>query len=91
MDISNAEIKGTATVGASVKVEGYYDENGVFIVTKIEFESNGSDSGSSDDNGDDDNDNDSNDDSNDDNSNNNDNDNNNESNSNYDNSGGGDE
>jgi hypothetical protein len=42
MDVSTAEIKGTPGVGASVKVEGYYDANGVFIVKKIEFENSGS-------------------------------------------------
>jgi hypothetical protein len=42
MDVSSAEIKGTPSVGASVKVEGYYDANGVFIVKKIEFESSSS-------------------------------------------------
>ena len=42
MDVSSAEIKGTPSVGASVKVEGYYDANGIFIVTKLEFESSGS-------------------------------------------------
>jgi uncharacterized membrane protein YgcG len=48
MDVSSAEIKGTPSVGASVKVEGYYDANGVFIVKKIEFESSssGTDNGS---------------------------------------------
>lgn len=48
MDISNAEIKGIPAPGAEVKVEGYYDENGVFIVTKIEFRSknSGGDDGS---------------------------------------------
>jgi hypothetical protein len=88
MDISNAEIKGTASVGATVKVEGYYDENGIFIVTKIEFENGGSDSGddSNDDNSDD---NDSNDDTNDDKSNDNNDDK--DSNSNDDNSNGGDD
>jgi hypothetical protein len=47
MDISTAEIKGTAKVGATVKAEGYFDANGVFIVTRIEFLSSGSNSGSS--------------------------------------------
>ena len=42
MDISSAEIKGTPSVGAPVKVEGYYDSSGVFIVKKIEFENSGS-------------------------------------------------
>lgn len=48
MDVSSAEIKGTPSVGASVKVEGYYDSNGVFIVKKIEFENSasGTDTGS---------------------------------------------
>jgi uncharacterized membrane protein YgcG len=48
MDVSSAEIKGTPSVGASVKVDGYYDANGVFIVKKIEFEntSSGSNTGS---------------------------------------------
>ena len=36
MDISQAEISGVLKVGVSVKVEGYYDSNGVFIITKIE-------------------------------------------------------
>lgn len=47
MDISGAEIKGSPQIGASVKVEGYYDANGVFIVTRIEFQDSGSDSGGS--------------------------------------------
>lgn len=48
MDTSGAEIKGTPGVGTPVKVEGYYDSNGVFIVTKIEYKESGSgsDSGS---------------------------------------------
>ena len=46
MDISLAEeIKGTPGTGVVAKVEGYYDANGVFIVTKIEFNSSGSVSG----------------------------------------------
>jgi hypothetical protein len=46
IDISNAEeIKGTPGVGVSVRVEGYYDSNGVFIVTKIEFKNDSADSG----------------------------------------------
>jgi hypothetical protein len=47
MDISNAKIEGTPKVGAKVKVEGYFDANGVFVVTKIEIENGGSDGGSS--------------------------------------------
>ncbi len=40
MNVSTAEeIKGTPKVGAAVKVEGYYDANGLFIVTKIDFSS----------------------------------------------------
>jgi hypothetical protein len=56
-NISSAEIKGTVRAGLSVKVEGYYDANGLFIVTKIEFKSSSSidgGSGSSDDDGSDD-------------------------------------
>ena len=37
MNISGAEIKGTPRLGADVKVEGYFNAAGVFIVTKIEF------------------------------------------------------
>jgi hypothetical protein len=51
MNISNAEIRGEPAVGRRVKVEGYYDATGVFIVTKIEFlesESGGDHSGSDD-------------------------------------------
>lgn len=47
MDIGTAEIKGTPTVGASVKVEGYFGADSVFIVTKIEFISSDTNSGSS--------------------------------------------
>lgn len=56
MNISAAEIKGTPRAGATVRVEGYYDASGLFIVTKIEFRDGSSGSGSnSDDNDDDDN------------------------------------
>jgi hypothetical protein len=52
MNTSTAEVKGTPRVGVSVKVEGYYDANGLFIVTKIEYGSsdakNESTSGSND-------------------------------------------
>ncbi len=37
-DVSNAEIIGTPAVGAAVIVEGFFDTNGVFVVTKIKFE-----------------------------------------------------
>ena len=47
MNVSSAKIEGTPRVGASVKVEGYYDSNGLFIVTKIEFESGDSNDGTS--------------------------------------------
>jgi hypothetical protein len=53
VDVSSAEIKGTPTVGAAVKVEGYTNASGVFVVTRIEFEKssaedeNGSGSGGS--------------------------------------------
>lgn len=56
MNISGAEIKGTPRTGATVRVEGYYDASGLFIVTKIEFRDGSSGSGSnSNDNDDDDN------------------------------------
>ena len=60
IDISAAEIvKGIPAIGIPVKIEGYYGANGVFIVTKIEFENdnpgigtdNGVDNNSNDDNG----------------------------------------
>lgn len=51
MDVRSAEIKGTPSVGAFVKVEGYYDPNGMFIVTKIEFKGSGSGDDSSDSDG----------------------------------------
>lgn len=75
VNVSSAEINGTLQVGASAKVEGYYDANGVFIVIRIEIESSGSDGGDGSDSGSDDNDsnsdgtNDNNDNSNDDNAN----------------------
>lgn len=47
MDIQFAEeIKGTPTVGAFAKVEGYYDADGIFIVTKVEFIASSSGGGS---------------------------------------------
>ena len=48
VDISRAEIRGVPGVGLSVKVDGYYDSNGVFIVTRIEFRNNDSGGGSDD-------------------------------------------
>lgn len=45
-DVSNAEVVGTPAVGASVTVEGYFNPDGVFIVTRITFEENDSNSGS---------------------------------------------
>lgn len=42
MNISGAEIEGTPRAGTNVKVEGYFDASGVFVVTKIEFENSGS-------------------------------------------------
>jgi len=55
MDIQFAEeIKGTPSVGAIVKVEGYYDASGVFIVIKIEFKDGDSITGSNDNDGNDD-------------------------------------
>jgi hypothetical protein len=60
MDVSAAEIKGTPAIGATVKVEGYFDSNGAFIATKIEFVRSDSspDSGQNDNNSNDDNNND---------------------------------
>jgi uncharacterized membrane protein YgcG len=52
MNISGAEIKGTPKAGGSVKVEGYFDANGAYIVTKIEFQNSGSDGGGSSSDGD---------------------------------------
>jgi hypothetical protein len=46
MDIATAQVKGSPSIGAAAKVEGYYDVNGVFIVTKIEFEKSGPNAGS---------------------------------------------
>lgn len=53
MDISNADVIGTAAAGRRARVQGYYADNGVFIVTKIEFIRIGSseDNSSSSDNG----------------------------------------
>ncbi|HEX5840739.1 MAG TPA: DUF5666 domain-containing protein [Anaerolineales bacterium] len=53
MNISGAEIKGTPSTGTTVRVEGYYDASGLFIVTKIEFRDGGSDGGSESDDNDD--------------------------------------
>ncbi len=79
-DITTAEVEGSPAVGAAVIVEGFFNEEGVFIVTKIKFiepntntggssgsNNNGNDSGN-DNNGNDNNDNDDNDDNDDDNS-----------------------
>lgn len=44
-DVSNAEIIGTPVIGAAVVMEGYFNSDGVFIVTKIEFIDGGSNSG----------------------------------------------
>ena len=51
MNIASAEIKGIPRDGSSVKVEGYIDANGLFIVTKVEFQSSDSGGGSSSDSG----------------------------------------
>ena len=45
MNIGSAEVKGQPQAGASAKVEGYYDANGLFIVTRIEFQNVESGSG----------------------------------------------
>ena len=51
MDIQFAEIEGVPSVGAPVKIEGYYGSDGVFIVTNIEFIMNNSNSGGESDDG----------------------------------------
>lgn len=50
VDISRAEIRVIPRIGLFVKVDGYYDANGVFIVTRIEFQDNNSGSNNSNDN-----------------------------------------
>ena len=45
-DLTTAEVEGTPVVGASVTVEGYFNETGVFVVTKIKFEETKSDGNS---------------------------------------------
>ncbi len=48
-DVSDAEVEGTPAVGAPVIVEGYFNEDGVFVVTRIIFpeeDANNNDSGS---------------------------------------------
>jgi len=57
-DVSNAEIKGTPVIGAVAKVEGYFNADGMLIVTKIEFQDGGSDDNGNSGSGDHDNDND---------------------------------
>jgi len=42
MDLEFTEIEGNPNVGAKVKVEGYYNTDGIFIVTKIEIEDSSS-------------------------------------------------
>lgn len=42
VDVANAEIKGTPVIGGTVKVEGYYNSDGIFVAIKIEFINNGS-------------------------------------------------
>lgn len=37
-DVSTAEVEGEPAIGAAVTVEGYFNTDGVFIVTKIKFE-----------------------------------------------------
>jgi hypothetical protein len=47
LNVSSAQVIGTPRVGSSAKVQGYYDANGVFIVTRIEFEQSDSGGGDS--------------------------------------------
>lgn len=65
MDIQSAEIKGDVGLGVLAKVEGYYDANGIFIATKIEFRTPPPGGGNVNDNSGDDNTNDNDDDDND--------------------------
>ena len=44
-DVSSAEIVGTPSVGAPVIVEGYFNPDGAFVVTRIRFEEESSNSG----------------------------------------------
>ena len=46
-DVSAAEIIGTPAVGAAVTVEGFFNERGEFVVTKIKFDEEQSNSGGS--------------------------------------------
>jgi len=48
VDIRLAEVRGRPNIGGSVVVEGFYSLSGVFIATKIEYQSNGSDGNGSD-------------------------------------------
>lgn len=55
MNISTADVRGTPAAGRRVKVEGYYNASGIFIVTRIEFledHSGDDNSGSNDDDND---------------------------------------
>jgi hypothetical protein len=45
MNIANAEVRGTLQVGANVRVEGYFDASGIFIVTRVEVRDGGSSGG----------------------------------------------
>ena len=45
VDVSEAEIKGIPLIGALVKAEGYFGEDGVFVASKIAIGSTGSTSG----------------------------------------------
>ena len=41
LDLQFAEVKGSPSVGAEVKAEGYFDPSGILIVTKIEIKDSG--------------------------------------------------
>ena len=47
LNVSAAEIKGTPVIGAAVKVEGYFDPDGVFVVTRIEIAGSSNDNDAS--------------------------------------------
>ncbi len=51
MNVASARIKGNPRVGKSAKVAGYYDANGLFIVTRVEFGNGGSGNGGNSNNG----------------------------------------
>ena len=47
VDVRNAEISGTSAIGVIAKVEGYFDQTGIFIAKRIELPENNSNGDSS--------------------------------------------